>query len=456
MTYSCVDVYDSKASGCEMFDGRTLSYGSQSHDLVVFGFVLHHAADHTISLLQHAARVASRYIVILEDLKGRTKYETGNQFNHEPLGTFRGAREWLAMFELLQLTVVRTVEVPPNCSNAAGKKPHTIYPRGLFILENRAKATPPEPTRAPLVAQHESTIQRDKAAVVLFANRRYEPCTRNLLRTLRDPGDFRGSVVAALDYEPGGELKTEFDRLEVTSILLADACQLSMRQLSQLKGHSPGRWMKISIFTCAWFRKFDRLVLMDVDQTIKQPFVAHFFEALEAQPEWLLLLDNGPGVGKADFFTMEFKNSTPPGAMRSEIFNFKNTGQTSLMFVQVHALPPPDVLEAQLLRYQEMIGRVQRHDDQSLILSFFQQHLATFASCLPVKIARPNQTLPAMWHKHRHCQCRVATPHLHTYDPRYRLDCGVQPFFEHDYKKECVKPPKPEPRSPVAIRVGSR
>merc|ERR1719436_338225 len=58
LNWECVDVV---ANGmCTQFDGNTLQQTNASKDLVVFNYVLHHAGEHTISLLRHAKRVSRR------------------------------------------------------------------------------------------------------------------------------------------------------------------------------------------------------------------------------------------------------------------------------------------------------------------------------------------------------------------------------------------------------------
>ena len=92
LKYEGIDVV--AAPHCPQFDGRTLAHPDGSQDVVLFNYMLHHAADHTISLLQHARRVTRRYVVIAEDIKAAHSKEVAHaQWVHEWSGTFRGEVE---------------------------------------------------------------------------------------------------------------------------------------------------------------------------------------------------------------------------------------------------------------------------------------------------------------------------------------------------------------------------
>jgi SAM-dependent methyltransferase len=86
-------------------DGTHLDYGSNSFDLVFFNYVLHHAADNTISLLRDAHRIARRYVVITEDPK-ETVQDCLWAYKHDDRGTFRGLKEWKELFTLVGFSTV--------------------------------------------------------------------------------------------------------------------------------------------------------------------------------------------------------------------------------------------------------------------------------------------------------------------------------------------------------------
>lgn len=130
----CIDVHESKQ--CRQFDGQSLhGFNNTSYDVVLFNYVLHHAAEHTISLLEEARRVSRRFIIIGEDLKGSTKAERQGNFVHEWSGTFRADIEWRHIFRLLGLELVRAFEVDKRCARDQ-RLPHHLYitPRMLYIL----------------------------------------------------------------------------------------------------------------------------------------------------------------------------------------------------------------------------------------------------------------------------------------------------------------------------------
>lgn len=139
VAWDCIDIV--KRDRCKQFDGRTLPHANNSKDVVVFNYVLHHAADETISLLAHAQRVARKYVIVVEDLKGTTPNETMRQWDHEWHGTYRGTTEWRAIFNLLNLKVAQEFTIRATCYThkppwrPTFKHPLT-WPRGMFVLEH--------------------------------------------------------------------------------------------------------------------------------------------------------------------------------------------------------------------------------------------------------------------------------------------------------------------------------
>ena len=87
------------------FDGKHLSYGTGSFDLVFFTYVLHHAADNAITLLEDAHRIARRHVIVLEDPK-ETEDDYRWAYKHDRSGTFAVALEWLKLFDLLKYDVI--------------------------------------------------------------------------------------------------------------------------------------------------------------------------------------------------------------------------------------------------------------------------------------------------------------------------------------------------------------
>jgi ubiquinone/menaquinone biosynthesis C-methylase UbiE len=86
-------------------EGTRLDYQSNSFDIVFFSYILHHAADNTISLLRDAHRIARRYVVVTEDLKD-TAADCLWAYTHDERGAFRGRKEWKELFSLTGFSIV--------------------------------------------------------------------------------------------------------------------------------------------------------------------------------------------------------------------------------------------------------------------------------------------------------------------------------------------------------------
>ena len=110
------------------FDGKHLSYDTGSFDLIFFTYVLHHAADNAITLLEDAHRIARRHVIVLEDPK-ETEDDYRWAYKHDRSGTFRGRLEWLKLFDLLKYDVIHEA--------ALGSQ---IHSRHLYILTPRETA----------------------------------------------------------------------------------------------------------------------------------------------------------------------------------------------------------------------------------------------------------------------------------------------------------------------------
>jgi len=160
---------------------------------------------------------------------------------------------------------------------------------------------------------------------------------------------------------------------------------------------------------------------------VVRPFFDEAIATLDARDDWMLMQDNGPSVGKTSFFRMEFVNGTPPTAARPHIFDMKNSGQTGIMLIKLHAMPPPKELERRLLwLYQMLPKNLQRHDDQTLILSAFEGKFSLFTMCLPFHVVEVNMSVAFRWSLAR-CKCEIA-PHY------VNCNTGLS-FFHHDHHK---------------------
>merc|ERR1712232_1175301 len=103
LEYRCIDVTPSKE--CEKFDGISIGEEAKSYDVVVFNYVLHHAGDSTIGLLEGARNTARHFVVIQEDIKSANRRPQQLMNEHEWAGTYRGHKEWTKLFELLGMSV---------------------------------------------------------------------------------------------------------------------------------------------------------------------------------------------------------------------------------------------------------------------------------------------------------------------------------------------------------------
>uniref|UniRef100_A0A7S4HFX0 Methyltransferase type 11 domain-containing protein n=1 Tax=Prymnesium polylepis TaxID=72548 RepID=A0A7S4HFX0_9EUKA len=89
------------------YDGRKLPFGAASFDLVIVNFVLHHAAENTIPLLQQIRDIATSFVIIGEDLASQDHPLVWHQrnFEHQPDGVFRSDEEWREIFQLVGLHI---------------------------------------------------------------------------------------------------------------------------------------------------------------------------------------------------------------------------------------------------------------------------------------------------------------------------------------------------------------
>lgn len=117
-----VDIAEKAFFPVTKFSGSSLDFEAGSFDMVFFSYVLHHAAENTIDLLQDAHRIARKYVVILEDVK-ETDADYRWAYRHDKAGTFRGRREWKKLFAALNFTIV--ADEPLSCE---------VHSRHLFVV----------------------------------------------------------------------------------------------------------------------------------------------------------------------------------------------------------------------------------------------------------------------------------------------------------------------------------
>jgi len=95
-----------------VFDGATLPVADRSFDAVLFNSVLHHAAHNASGLLREAARVSSRWVIVIEDVTVRGERCPEERHIHRrhashgapankgaARGIFRSQQEWVSLLQ---------------------------------------------------------------------------------------------------------------------------------------------------------------------------------------------------------------------------------------------------------------------------------------------------------------------------------------------------------------------
>ncbi len=120
-TYQCLNL--EKCSGttctdtssvCRQYNGERIPFPKNSVDIVLSEFVLHHAAENTISLLQQLYNIAKYCLIVAEDVTGlnsEIKWQR-RLFEHDPHGIFRSIKEWIGLFNLVGFTLNRIICLP--------------------------------------------------------------------------------------------------------------------------------------------------------------------------------------------------------------------------------------------------------------------------------------------------------------------------------------------------------
>ena len=114
INYTCIDLqtpqktgeggYNKDKNGLT-YDGRNLPFNSNEFDLIIVNFVLHHASNNTLFLLDQIKNISKKYILIGEDLSELNydiKWHYRN-YKHQPGGVFRSDEEWQILFKLYSL-----------------------------------------------------------------------------------------------------------------------------------------------------------------------------------------------------------------------------------------------------------------------------------------------------------------------------------------------------------------
>jgi hypothetical protein len=97
-----------KHSSTLTYDGRNLPFTTNQFELVIVNFVLHHAAQNTLFLMNQIKNISSKYVLIGEDLSELDYDMRWHQrnYDHQPGGVFRSDEEWKILFRLHELSLV--------------------------------------------------------------------------------------------------------------------------------------------------------------------------------------------------------------------------------------------------------------------------------------------------------------------------------------------------------------
>ena len=115
-----------------IYDGKNIPLETNSQDLVIVNFVLHHTPDNALDLLKQIKGISNKYVLIGEDIAGidyEMKWHQRN-FHHQPGGIFRSDNEWKTIFELYHMKLLKQYIVHRNDD----PDPNKIY-RCIYLLQ---------------------------------------------------------------------------------------------------------------------------------------------------------------------------------------------------------------------------------------------------------------------------------------------------------------------------------
>ena len=106
----CINIHEH--AGCDVYTaGTPLPYRAGRFHTVLLETVLHHAAEDALQLLGEAARVASRRVIIAEDVLDRraSRAVVDAYRAHDPWAVYRSTREWIELARQKGLVLLRIV-----------------------------------------------------------------------------------------------------------------------------------------------------------------------------------------------------------------------------------------------------------------------------------------------------------------------------------------------------------
>jgi hypothetical protein len=237
-----------------------------------------------------------------------------------------------------------------------------------------------------------------KNAVVTLANADYERCAIKLLHDLRKAGEWTGDIIFIVSYEVG---KTTKDWLNAHNITVFPI----------IIEYDTPHFLKYEIFTNVFFRQYEKILYLDADTTVNLP-IRVLFSVTFPPNVWILMRDNGPGMGKYDLHKNEFSKYVP-------VPNKKNPGATCAFVINMTLLPEPMFINSVLQTLHHLLLKSIKLYDQSVLHVLFLEHFAVFAPCNPLKVVLSNEVVDRLWN-YQHCKNKTN-------------------IFVHDYKKMCMK-----------------
>lgn len=112
VNYTCVNVASERRAGaCERYDGSYLPFETAEFELSLAESTLHHAAQNSTRVLAEMGRVATRFVVVGEDVLERdVSVDVRRAFRqHDPHARYRSLKEWAELGRDLGLRLVRLV-----------------------------------------------------------------------------------------------------------------------------------------------------------------------------------------------------------------------------------------------------------------------------------------------------------------------------------------------------------
>lgn len=137
-TSRCINIHAHR--GCDIYAaGTALPYRNGRFHTVLLETVLHHAADNALQLLDEAARVARKYVIVAEDvLDNRASKSVVDSYrSHDPWAIYRSTSEWIKLGQRSRLALRRIAvldRVPLHVAREARPECQLNYPPMQYLV----------------------------------------------------------------------------------------------------------------------------------------------------------------------------------------------------------------------------------------------------------------------------------------------------------------------------------